>query len=421
VAIANFDCTGEGNEGLQTKYGIQGFPTIKLFRKGEEFLSYEGERKFEAIKSWLHKKTGPAVTTLSNKDDLDALIKKSDAEETNLLVGFFETADSENRKTFNAAAETKGFDDFAFAEIIALDDAVETEYGADATKDDIVLFRHHDDKRLSTSDFANLQEWAQAEGYPLVEEISKAYRRLSQSKSAVGIMFIDPKHENEASLKTINDAAEKFKGKINFAHADGVQYAQFAKNLGVNVDKLPQFVVTDLQQRKNYPYQEDNAFEGVGKHLEGILDGSVKPFLKSEPVPEKNDGPVKIVVGKTFDEIVLDDTKDVLLEFYAEWCGHCKKFAPEYEKLGAKLADIENLVIAKIDGSENDTPVQIQGFPTIFFFPKGRKTDPISYDGGRTAKDVYQFVKKNAVASKESIQAAADKRKTAKDTKHDEL
>jgi protein disulfide-isomerase A1 len=410
---------------LATKYGIQGFPTIKLFKKGEEFLAYEGERKFEAMKNWLNKKTGPSVVVLKNKEELDELIKKSDSSDANLLVAFLEKEDSENRKLFQAAADSKGMDDFVFAEIIGFDDASEPQYGADADKDDVVLFRHFDDKRLATTDFAALKDWAVGEGYPLVEEIAKAYKRLSASEHPVGILFIDPKQDNVAALDVVNKVAEKFKGKLNFAHADGVQYAQFAKNLGVKTEALPEFVVTDLQKRKNYPFSEEEKgidADAIIAFVDGVLDGSVAPFLKSQPVPESNDEPVKVVVGKTFNDIVLDDTKDVLLEFYAEWCGHCKKFAPEYEKLAKKLSDIDNLVIAKIDGSENDTPIQIQGFPTIFFFPKGQKADPISYEGGRTAKDVYQFIKKNAVASKDSLKEAADKRKAnASDVKHDEL
>ena len=69
-----------------------------------------------------------------------------------------------------------------------------------------------------------------------------------------------------------------------------------------------------------------------GSNLRAFLDqyekGELTNFVKSAEPPENNDGPVKVVVGKTFDEIVLDETKDVLIEFYAPWCGHCKSLEP---------------------------------------------------------------------------------------------
>ena len=45
----------------------------------------------------------------------------------------------------------------------------------------------------------------------------------------------------------------------------------------------------------------------------------------------------QVVVGKTFNEIVNDPTKDVLIEFYAPWCGHCKSLEPIYNELGEKV------------------------------------------------------------------------------------
>merc|ERR1711923_608368 len=100
-----------------------------------------------------------------------------------------------------------------------------------------------------------------------------------------------------------------------------------------------------------------------------VQAGKVEAYLKSEPLPEGNDEPgkVKVVVAKNFDEIVNNEDKDVLIEFYAPWCGHCKSLAPKYDELGEKMAE-ENVEIVKMDATANDVPAgfEVRGFPTIF-------------------------------------------------------
>jgi len=44
-----------------------------------------------------------------------------------------------------------------------------------------------------------------------------------------------------------------------------------------------------------------------------------------------------VVVAENFDEIVNAEDKDVLIEFYAPWCGHCKNLEPKYKELGEKV------------------------------------------------------------------------------------
>jgi hypothetical protein len=47
----------------------------------------------------------------------------------------------------------------------------------------------------------------------------------------------------------------------------------------------------------------------LANFVERVGKGQVEPFLKSAPIPEANDEPVKVVVGKTFKELILDSSK----------------------------------------------------------------------------------------------------------------
>lgn len=50
------------------------------------------------------------------------------------------------------------------------------------------------------------------------------------------------------------------------------------------------------------------------------------------------DQTLQVVVAENFDEIVNAQDKDVLIEFYAPWCGHCKNLEPKYKELGEKVS-----------------------------------------------------------------------------------
>jgi protein disulfide-isomerase A1 len=64
-------------------------------------------------------------------------------------------------------------------------------------------------------------------------------------------------------------------------------------------------------------------------------------------------------------------------------CGHCKELAPVYKKLGRRFRKIESVVIAKIDGTENEHKLlKVEGYPTILLFPAGEDKTPIPFEGG---------------------------------------
>jgi len=144
--------------------------------------------------------------------------------------------------------------------------------------------------------------------------------------------------------------------------------------------------------------------EKVGEWIESILAGTAKPHLKTEPVPEDNSGPVKVVVGSQFDEIVMDETKDVFVKYYAPWCGHCKKLAPIWEELGEFYKENQNIVIAKFDSTANEAEgVDVRGYPTLIFYPRGGAPS-VNYEGERDLEGFKTWLSENAETVKDGAQ-----------------
>jgi len=107
-------------------------------------------------------------------------------------------------------------------------------------------------------------------------------------------------------------------------------------------------------------------------------------------------GDVTVLTSDNFDSIALNPKKDVLVEFFAPWCGHCKRLAPVYEKVAGTFKNDANCVVASVDADDaQNRPLSekysISGFPTIKFFPKDNK-DGEEYNGGRDEQDFIDFL-----------------------------
>ena len=60
---------------------------------------------------------------------------------------------------------------------------------------------------------------------------------------------------------------------------------------------------------------------------------------------------------------VIDTQKDVLVEFYAPWCGHCQQLKPTYEEVAKAFDDVGHIMIAKLNADKHEIPgVEIEGF-----------------------------------------------------------
>lgn len=177
---------------------------------------------------------------------------------------------------------------------------------------------------------------------PLLDEVGgENYATYAQSGLPLAYLFLDPTDSKKDSIMAeITPIAKKFKGKVNFVWIDAVKYAEHAKSLNLPEAKWPAFVVDDMPNSLKYPLEQasDLAASAVSTLVESFLSGSLQPKLKSDPVPESQDEASFTLVGSQFDEVVFDESKDVLAEFYAPWCGHCKRLKPVWEELAGLYA-----------------------------------------------------------------------------------
>lgn len=102
---------------------------------------------------------------------------------------------------------------------------------------------------------------------------------------------------------------------------------------------------------------------------------------------------VLVLTDSTIED-ALKENSHILIEFYAPWCGHCKRLAPEYEKAADLLKESGVAArIAKVDSTVEKSAAaaySIRGYPTLLYFENGQMVE--KYSGGRTADEISKYV-----------------------------
>ncbi|KAF5799523.1 putative protein disulfide-isomerase [Helianthus annuus] len=396
VVLAKVDAQEESE--LAESYEVQGFPTVLFFVDGVH-KPYLGQRTKDAIVTWIKKKTGPGVYNITTVDDAEKVLTSEDR----VVLAFLDSLVGTESEELVAASRLD--DDVNFYQTVDPNVAKLFHINPDVKRPALVLLKkeaekvtHHD----GLFEKESIKEFVFANKLPLVTTFSRESGTLifeSPIKKQV-LLFATSKGSTKVK-QTFEDAAKLFKGKLIFVFVEldnedvGKPVADY---FGITGDAPQVLAYTGNDDAKKFVFDQDLTLENLKVFGEVFLNDKLKPVYKSDPIPEQNDGDVKIVVGNNFDDIVLDESKDVLLEIYAPWCGHCQALEPTYNKLAMHLRDIDSLVIAKMDGSTNEHPrAKADGYPTILFYPAGNKSsDPISVDVDRTVVAFYKFLKKHA-------------------------
>lgn len=385
--------------------------TLKVFRKGAA-SEYGGTRKSDGIISYMKKQALPAVSTITASNLTDFKSK-----DRIVAIAYLSDSDTKDKQTFAELAE-KYRDSYLFG--LATDAEAAKEAGVSAPS--LVLYRQFDEPEVKYDgkfDTSDIVSFLSKETIPLIDEVGpENFMAYAEAGLPLAYYFADPEDTTRESIvDQLKPIAKELKGKLNFVWIDAVKFVNHAKGLNLKGEEWPSFAIQDIQATTKYPLDVlgKDPVKTIKDFIKDYTTGKLKPSIKSEPIPKDQDGPVHVLVSEEFDKTVFDDKKDVLVEFYAPWCGHCKNLAPIYDQLGEKYAaHKDKLVIAKMDATANDIPpsagFQVQSFPTIKFKPAGSKTF-VDFDGDRTLEGFIDFIGSNA---KNKVTPAGDK-ETAQD------
>ncbi|NWI69074.1 PDIA2 isomerase, partial [Todus mexicanus] len=418
---------------LASEFGITSYPTLKLFRDGNRThpLAYTGRMDAEGIVRWMQRRAGPSATLLQDTAAAAAFISSKDL----VVVGFFKDLESEAAKVFYEVASEEVDLQFGVAQAAELFQA----YGLSA--DTVCLFKKFDEGRKDFPvdpaqglDAAVLTQLLRVHSLRLVMEFtSETSSQIFSAKIPHHmILFLNMSSPAQLALQDgFRAAAGTFRGEVRSCHGREVRGGHGALQPqcppspaqvlfvvvdvnGYGADVLPFFGMTaadaptlclvKMENNRKYRMDQDSFSDAaIRGFIQEVLDGKVKPHLMSAEPPEDWDArPVKVLVGKTFEQVAFDETKNVFVKFYAPWCSHCQAMAAAWEELGERYKDHENIVIAELDSTANELEnITINGFPTLHYFPAGPGRKMVEYKSARDVETFSKFLENGGVLPEE--------------------
>ncbi|KAK9142591.1 hypothetical protein Syun_011991 [Stephania yunnanensis] len=338
--------------------GIKGFPTLLLFVNGTS-QAYNGGFSAEELVIWARKRTGFPVIRLSYGTDYEEFRKAAVADNE---IQFVETSDIEVARVLYPDLKSPN----QFLGIVKSEREKYVAFEEHFEKDKILNFLEYNKLPLVNV----LTELNSVKVYSGPVKLQVGLSLLYYSNLAVKFSFsmiyewkcfgnVLQADEFKNIRSTLQEVAAKFKSKVMLIYVD------------IKEDNLAKPFLTLFGLEESDEAVIVAAFDNKANS---------KYLLESDPTPSnlENVAVVRTVVGKTFDDVVLKSSQNVLLEVHAPWCVKCEEMSKQVEKLAKHFKGLNDLIIARIDTSVNEHPkLQVDDYSSLFY-PANDKLNPLS-------------------------------------------
>eukprot|EP00244_Chara_vulgaris_P011056 TRINITY_DN5310_c0_g1_i3.p1 TRINITY_DN5310_c0_g1~~TRINITY_DN5310_c0_g1_i3.p1 ORF type:complete len:458 (+),score=109.63 TRINITY_DN5310_c0_g1_i3:200-1573(+) len=197
-------------------------------------------------------------------------------------------------------------------------------------------------------------------------------------------------------------AATALKGVVTVAAVDCDQHGTFAQEYGVQ--GFPTIKVFGADKKKPSDYMGARDAKAIVDHALQQVKAMVTQRLTGKAGSgggkKGKSASVELTDGN-FKDLVLKSKDIWLVEFFAPWCGHCKRLEPEWKTAASNLQNVEGVKLGAVDATVHTSLAsmyKIQGYPTILLFGAD-KQKPIPYEGPRTASGIESYAKEQAATN----------------------
>ncbi|XP_067414631.1 protein disulfide-isomerase A4-like [Emydura macquarii macquarii] len=405
IPLAKVDAIAETD--LAKKFNVSDYPTLKIFRKGKPF-DYNGPRDFQGYADYMIEQSGLPSKQIQATKQLQEFLK--DADDV-IIIGIFNGEMDKAYQLYQDTAEVlRG--DYKFRHTFSSEIAkfLKVTPGKLVVMQPEIFQSKHEPKMnvldlKDSTDGSEIKDHVVKHALPLVGQ-----RRTLNTKRYVKRPLVVVYYTVDFCIH-YRDATQNWRSKVlevakdfpeyTFAISNKREYSSEIKDLGL-IDSGEEDVNAAILDEggKKYAMKPEKFDSDVLREFILAFKKVKTPKHRVGKLKPVVEGPVKIVVGKTFDTIVMDPKTDVLIEFYAPWCRRCKQLEPVFAELGKKYKNQKNLVIAKMDATANvvtNDHYKVEGFPTIYFAPSNNKKNPIKFEGRkRDLEHLSKFVEEHS-------------------------
>lgn len=389
VQFAKVDCHDEVK--ICELMGVNSYPTLML-HKGDKQYEYFGPRRSEPIKLWLQKIVDETFPICDHEENLfkrfnTAILLNKGSDVPNAIEAYKHVLDEvdivqDHGDLFMKSLGAAGTIYSQGMEVIKFQDQDSASWISDkienvlySQKTAIPNFNARAWKKLGESEDADFILFFRTDGYSPLGEATLAFNKLARDNRGENIQF--------AYVNSDDIFGETLSKWFGVTPSGNSAVGGISKKKGV---------IRKYKLDTNSVLNEEN----IGRFIGDFRGERAPRYYMSVPTPPVEKQHLKQLIGSNYAQVTQDPKKSVFVLLYFPWNSAYLRLDNHFRVLHSRLWRNPDIVIAKLDLSENDAEgTELSESPALLLYPRGDNKKVIQYTSDVSITKLQDFLKEN--------------------------